>query len=97
VVAALQTPAGTFTVVHDEPLTKRELADALAAAAGTTMWMRVPRRAAFVPGDRLTSLTRSLRVSNRRLRSVSGWLPSYRSAREGWLATAGGLNRRAGA
>jgi nucleoside-diphosphate-sugar epimerase len=41
--------------------------------------------------DRSTSLTRSLRVSNARFRSVTGWAPRYPSAREGWMATAAAL------
>jgi len=88
VVAALGGPAGTFNVVDDEPLTKRDYATALAAAAGKAMWVRGPGRAAMLFGDRLTSLTRSLRVSNARLRETTGWVPRYPSAREGWMATA---------
>jgi len=95
VVAALYAPAGTFNVVDDEPLTKRDYAQALARAAGTTLWLRGPGRAALVFGDRLTSLTRSLRVSNARLRAVTGWAPRYRSAWEGWMATAATLEERA--
>jgi nucleoside-diphosphate-sugar epimerase len=88
VVAALDAPAGTFNVVDDEPLTKRDYAAALAAAAGKATWVRGPGRAALLFGDRLTSLTRSLRVSNARLRAATGWAPRYPSAREGWIATA---------
>lgn len=88
VVAALGAPAGTYNVVDDEPLTKRAYADALARAAGARMWLRVPGRAAHLFGHRLTSLTRSLRVSNARFRTVTGWTPRYPSAREGWPATA---------
>jgi len=36
VAAALEAPAGVYNVVDDQPLTKREFADALAAAAGVT-------------------------------------------------------------
>jgi nucleoside-diphosphate-sugar epimerase len=94
VAAALQAPAGTFNVVDDEPLTKREYAQALARAAGKAMWLRGPGRAAVLFGDRLTSLTRSLRVSNARFRAATGWAPRYRSAREGWIATATALTHR---
>jgi nucleoside-diphosphate-sugar epimerase len=94
VVAALHAPAGTFNIVDDEPLTKREYADALAHAAGTAMWLRGPGRATLVFGDRLTSLTRSLRVSNARFRAATGWAPRYPSAREGWIATAEALRHR---
>jgi nucleoside-diphosphate-sugar epimerase len=94
VAAALQAPAGTFNVVDDEPLTKREYAEALARAAGKAMWLRGPGRAGLLLGDRLTSLTRSLRVSNARFRAATGWAPRYPSAREGWIATATALNQR---
>jgi nucleoside-diphosphate-sugar epimerase len=92
--AALSGPAGTFNIVDDEPLTKRDYADALARAAGTSIWLRGPGRAALVFGDRLTSLTRSLRVSNARFRTATGWAPRYPSAREGWIATAAALDPR---
>jgi nucleoside-diphosphate-sugar epimerase len=93
VVAALTVPAGIYNVVDNEPLTKRHYADALSAAAGKTAWLRVPGRAALLLGNRSTSLTRSLRVSNMRFRAASGWMPMYPSAREGWVATAQALER----
>ena len=91
VAAALGVPAGTYNVVDDEPLTKRGYAEALAIAAETKMWIRTPGRAALLLGDRSTSLTRSIRVSNRKLRAASDWQPVHPSAREGWLATANAL------
>jgi nucleoside-diphosphate-sugar epimerase len=94
VVAALAVPAGVYNVVDDEPLTKRSYADALSAATGKTAWIRIPGRAALLLGNRSTSLTRSLRVSNARFREASGWTPVYPSAREGWIATAEDLERR---
>jgi nucleoside-diphosphate-sugar epimerase len=94
VTAALHAPAGTFNIVDDEPVTKREYADALAQAARTSMWVRAPGRAALLLGNRSTSLTRSLRVSNMRFRAATGWAPRYTSAREGWSATAAALGQR---
>lgn len=88
VAAALHVPAGTYNVVDDEPLTKEGYAQALAAAAGVSPWVRGPGRLACLLGDRMASLTRSMRVSNRRFRQAGGWHPRYPSAREGWLATA---------
>lgn len=92
VAAALEVPAGTYNIVDDEPLTKRSYAFALARAARTPAWLTLPGRAAHLFGHRLTSLTRSLRVSNTRFRTTASWTPRYRSAREGWLATAHLLN-----
>lgn len=94
VAASLHAPAATYNVVDDEPLTKRHYADALAEAAGATAWVRVPGRVALLLGDRSTSLTRSLRVSNQRFRTATGWAPRHPSAREGWLATAATLEQR---
>lgn len=94
VVAALAVPAGTYNVVDDEPLTKRSYADALSAAAGKAAWLRIPGRAALLLGNRSTSLTRSLRVSNARFREASGWTPMYPSAQQGWIATAEALEGR---
>lgn len=88
VAAALRLPAGTYNVVDDEPLSKREYAQALAFAAGKRPLVRGPGRLAFLLGHRTASLTRSMRVSNRRFREASGWQPRYPSAREGWIATA---------
>jgi nucleoside-diphosphate-sugar epimerase len=92
VAAALHAPAGTFNVVDDEPLTKRDYAEALARAARARAWVRAPGRAALLLGDRSTSLTRSLRVSNQKLRTSTGWAPRYPSAREGLMATAAALS-----
>jgi nucleoside-diphosphate-sugar epimerase len=95
VAAALYAPAGMFNIVDDQPLTKREYAAAMAQAAGTGLWLRVPGRAGLLAGERLTSLTRSLRVSNARFRSATGWAPRYPSARQGWTATAQPLDHQA--
>jgi nucleoside-diphosphate-sugar epimerase len=92
VAAALHAPAGTFNVVDDEPLTKRDYAEALARAARARAWVRAPGRAALLLGDRSTSLTRSLRVSNQKLRTSTVWAPRYPSAREGLMATAAALS-----
>jgi nucleoside-diphosphate-sugar epimerase len=89
VVAGIAAPAGTYNIVDDEPLTKREYATACADAVKTQTWMHAPGRLALLLGDRTTSLTRSLRVSNKRFRDVTDWRPRYPSAREGYAATAG--------
>ena len=95
VTAALGVPAGTYNVVDDEPVTKRAYADALGVAAGRNPWLRAPGRLALLLGDKSTSLTRSLRVSNRKFRETSGWAPTYPSVREGWAATARALAAQA--
>ena len=87
VVAALEAPADTYNVCEDEPLTWREHAEALAAAVGISPWLRAPGRLTRLAGDRSAPFSRSLRVSNRRLRAATGWSPRYPSTREGWRAT----------
>lgn len=94
VVAALTVPAGTYNVVDDEPVTKRGYADALAAAAGKAAWLRAPGYGALLLGNRSTSLTRSLRVSNAKFREASGWRPCYPNVWQGWMATAKALQER---
>lgn len=88
VVAALDCPGGTYNIVDDEPVTARENVDAMAAAVGAKAWLRGPGRGALLLGDRTTSMTRSLRVSNARFRAATGWEPRYPSVREGYSAMA---------
>lgn len=90
VAAALAAPPGTYNVVDDEPLTRRDYVDAFAAAFDlhklglTPTWM-----IRLVAGkDPARVLTGSQRVSNRRFRDATGWAPAARSAREGWAAIA---------
>lgn len=85
VVAALSAPSGVYNVVDDQPVTRREHAAALAAATGARPWVPGPGRLARLFGDRTTSLTRSLRVSNARFRNATGWQPRFPSVREGYL------------
>ena len=93
VVAALGVPAGIYNVVDDEPVTKRSYADALAAAVGKRAWLCIPGRAALLLGNRSTSLTRSLRVSNACFREASGWRPMYPSVWQGWMTIAEAFER----
>lgn len=95
VVATLDAPGEIYNVVDDEPLTWADYSAALVAAAGVRPWLKGPGRAALLLGDRLASMTRSLRVTNRRLRDDTGWTPRYPSARHGWEATVTALSRTA--
>lgn len=82
--AALTVPSGAYNVVDDEPLTRRDYFDSLARALGTgptkpfPLWMR------FLLGTLGEMLSRSQRISNRKLKAASTWTPKYRSVREGW-------------
>lgn len=88
VVAALGCAGGTYNVVDDEPVTKREHARACAAAVGARVWLAGPGRLGLLLGDQLTSLTRSLRVSNGRFCAETGWTPSHPNVWEGYRAWA---------
>jgi nucleoside-diphosphate-sugar epimerase len=70
VAAALRVAPGTYNVVDDDPPTRAEIE----AALGTHVRDVVPE---------LDPLSRSLRVSNRRLRAT-GWAPRVRAGVDGW-------------
>jgi nucleoside-diphosphate-sugar epimerase len=96
VVAALGVPAGVYNVVDDEPLTRREYADAFAAAFDLPHLRLTPAGTVrAMGGSSAKALTASQRISNRRFRDATGWAPAYRSAREGWAAI-GAARSRAG-
>ncbi len=82
-VAALAAPTGTYDVVDDEPLRRRDSRSVLAAAVGR-------RRLHAVPSAKgaLGPLADSQRVSNRRFRDATGWAPRVAGLRDGWPATA---------
>lgn len=83
VVAALRASAGIYNVGDDEPLTKRDLADAWGAAAGVPKVFLTPPALQRLAGSKLAPLARSQRVSNARFKAATGWAPAFRSAREG--------------
>jgi len=90
VVAALTVPAGIYNVVDDEPLRRRELVDSLAAALGVPRPKLLPGWLKYLLGSLGETLARSQRISNRKLRAASSWVPRWRNAREGWRPLANG-------
>lgn len=80
VVAALDAPGGVYNVVEDRPMTNDEHAGVLGELIGRRL-RRPPTWLAIGP---LRLQTRSLRVSNQRLRDATGWHPSCPSLHEGW-------------
>jgi hypothetical protein len=84
VVAALQVGAGIYNVGDDEPLRRREFYDSLGRAVGGRTLKLPPAWLAKVTGSLGATLSRSLRISNRKLRDASGWSPRFPSARDGW-------------
>ena len=86
VITALAVPAGAYNVC-DEPVQRREYLSAMARAFGTRTPRPMPRWVARLMGSPGELLSRSQRMSNRKLRAF-GWTPLYPSVREGFRATA---------
>ena len=82
VVAALDLPAGIYNVADDEPVTRRELNEVLASAVGARTPRSLPRLVVKLLGSIGELGSRSIRISNKKLRA-SGWRPATRSLREG--------------
>lgn len=92
VLAALSIPAGAYNVCDDEPVTLAEYLRTLAASTGAARPLRLPAiLGKWMLGDVEEYLSRSLRVSNARLKQVSDWRPAVRSAFEGWRLIAAEL------
>lgn len=83
-VTALHAPPGGYDIADDEPLTRADLAAALATAVGRRSVWRPPTplvRAAL--GARMGFLLRSQRVSNRRFAAGTDWRPRVPDATVG--------------
>ena len=95
VAAALSVPSGAYNVVDDEPVTHREFFDTLAAALDVKRPKLPPPWMTPLFGSLGEMMARSLRISNRKLRSASSWEPEYPSVRQGWRAIVSTLNAMA--
>ncbi|MGN6390706.1 MAG: NAD-dependent epimerase/dehydratase family protein [Gemmatimonadales bacterium] len=88
VVAALSLDAGPYNVVDNEPVTRRALGETVAALLGVKPPRRpIPRLFVKVLGSIGELMSRSQRISNRKLREAGNWRPRYPSIREGLRAT----------
>jgi 2-alkyl-3-oxoalkanoate reductase len=83
VAAALAAPTGTYNVCDDEPITRREYADVLAAALGVKAPKTMPAWVTALGGSVMDLLSRSQRMSNASLKHATGWSPKGKSARTG--------------
>ena len=93
VAAALDIPAGIYNVVDDEPVPFAEYLANLARAIGARKPFRLPTiLGKWMFGDVWKYFSRSLRVSNGRLKEVSNWKPDVKSVAEGWPLVAAQLN-----
>ncbi|MGQ0642650.1 MAG: hypothetical protein ACT4P6_18055 [Gemmatimonadaceae bacterium] len=86
VVSALNVLAGIYNVVDNEPLTRRQLGDAIAALLGVRPPKILPAWLARLAGSIGETIARSLRISNAKLQAASQWTPKYPSARKGLAA-----------
>jgi nucleoside-diphosphate-sugar epimerase len=80
VAAALRAPAGIYNVADEDPPTRGEIDAALAVAVGRDA-LRSPLSEVppvFEPA------ARSQRVSSRRLRDATSWVPGLRGGTDGW-------------
>ncbi len=94
-VAALSLASGAYNVVDDEPVSHREFFDTLAAALNVRPPKLPPAWLTPLFGSLGQLMARSVRISNRKLRSASTWMPRYPSVREGWHAAVSNLNSTA--
>ena len=87
VVAALEAPAGAYNVTDDEPVTRKVFFGSLAEALGVKPPRFLPDWTKVLFGSVGDAMTRSLRLSNRKLKEETNWAPRFPSVREGWPAT----------
>jgi nucleoside-diphosphate-sugar epimerase len=95
VLTALGLPSGTYNVADDEPVTRRMLGDTLAALLGVKSPRPLPKWIGRLLGSLGELMSRSQRISNRKLRDSSEWRPRYPSVREGLRATLEELRKAA--
>ncbi len=84
VAAALGAGPGIYNVVEEEPLRKREYFASLASALGVDPPRLLPGWTRYLLGSVGETISRSLRISNQKFKSETGWKPEYPSAAHGW-------------
>jgi nucleoside-diphosphate-sugar epimerase len=90
--AALELPAGVYNVVEDEPATHGEYLHSLARALGAPPPKAFPFWMKWLFGTLGQLMSRSLRISNRKLKAASRWTPRYRSVSEAWPSVLAGIS-----
>ena len=83
VLSALRVPAGIYNVTEQEPLTRGEIAEGLARLLGVKRPRFFPSWSSRLVGSLGETLSRSLRISNRKLERASCWSPRYRTIVDG--------------
>jgi len=86
---SLSVSSGIYDVADDEPLTRGDLFDVMAHAVGRKHLLALPGPLLHLfTGVVYDMVSRSLRISNRHFKEISGWKPLVASAREGWARLA---------
>ncbi|HEX7135958.1 MAG TPA: NAD-dependent epimerase/dehydratase family protein [Iamia sp.] len=83
VVAALGAPSGIYNVVDDEPVTRAEADEAVAARLGVKPLRRMPKLVLRL-NPSTKAVARSQRVTHDRLTAATGWTPAHPSIRTSW-------------
>ena len=92
VAAALSVAAGIYNVCDDNPVPFAEYIRVLAAAVGAPKPRRLPRfLGKWMFGEVWKYFSLSQRISNVRLKQLSGWKPAVKSVSEGWPLVASQL------
>ena len=95
VLASLNLPAGTYNVVDENPVSFADYLRMLARAAHVPKPFRFPGAfGKLMFGEVWNYFSRSLRVSNARLKTASNWKPSVPSVAEGWPLVAAEIESR---
>lgn len=87
VAAALTIPSGIYNVADDAPLTRAEAGLIVAEALGVKPPKAIPAPLRAVTPSSGKLLMRSLRISNRRFKEASGWVPQHPSIRGSWATS----------
>lgn len=86
VLAGIGLPSGIYNVVDDDPVTRLEAGNTVAAAIGRRRLHAIPPGLITLLNPSSDVLLRSQRVSNAKLRRLGGWEPDYSGA-EGFAKT----------
>ena len=82
-VAINNIAAGIYNVTDDEPLRRSEWVQTLARTVGAPPPKLLPTWVTKLGGSGMELLSRSVRMTNVKLKRATGWSPKFRSAREG--------------
>jgi len=84
VVEAVHLPAGIYNVADDEPITRLAWLESLAKALDVKLPHMLPHWLTALGGGTTQLLSRSQRISNRKLREFSQWQPAVSCVRDAW-------------